>query len=705
MINTTFADYAQGKQTLSLPALPRHKKPLALPAYHWCLIAAMSVGLPHLLESPWWLIGLLIISIIAQKTALKMRYAQKGQKRLKRIYRTMQILVFVIASLGVWLSHGQRFGVDVAVGFLLICFIAKSWELYQRRDAYILLNLSLFVLASSFLMNQGLGMVLLGLPSLMMILFAFIAISDETNTDGVGRMRALGVLCLPAIPLLVVLFLFFPRLPPLWVMPMAGKTATTGVSDSMSPGDFANLSKSTELAFRVEFEDVRPSRNQMYWRGLVFSEFDGIVWKQNDFLLGYWMQQEVGEPPAWTTGAYVGREHRYQVTLEPTEQSWLFTLDYPRLQPERGTGMTSDFTLRSYYPVSTQLRYRSSYYDRARINVDLDDYQKRINLRLPEQGNEKSRVFAQTLFEDSNQDPVRYIQAVQQYITTGDYHYTLSPPLLQGDRVDAFLFESKAGFCEHYASSFAFLMRAVGVPARVVVGYQGGELGRDGGSWEVRQMDAHAWTEVWLEDQGWVRIDPTSFVSPERIDDGMSAFTDASGSQAFGDGVSAMLNYQQFKMLQTLRRLSDQASYYWQKDIVGYDQDEQKRSLFKWFNIDSLSEQLRFLIIGVLVFVFVFISWVSYRRKKRYHPLDLPLVLLSVHLAKQDKTLAIATHEPYLTWLARINNELGWDVKKSAIVSALQQRYRKYRYGPDDGGKAAVADITALTKKLMQKQK
>lgn len=168
---------------------------------------------------------------------------------------------------GVWRGCGGQ--------LLVLCFVAKAWELYEKRDAYVALNLALFTLASAFLIRQDLSVAVVGLPTLMMILLGFIAISDDDNADGSGRLRVLAMITLPAIPLLVVLFLFFPRLPPMWSLPMAGKSATTGVSDSMSPGDFSNLSQSTELAFRAEFDGQMPSRHEMYWRGLVFSDFDG----------------------------------------------------------------------------------------------------------------------------------------------------------------------------------------------------------------------------------------------------------------------------------------------------------------------------------------------------------------------------------------------------------------------------------------------
>lgn len=693
-MNETFVKFALGRQTLPKSRLPMMTKLLALPAYHWLILAVAMVVFPHMGGVPIWLLGLLLVSIFMQKPSIKMLIARTNKQRA--IYQICQGLIFLGGLLGIWLTFGQIFGVDVAVSFLMLCFIGKTWEIYKKRDAYVVVNLALFVLASAFLMRQDLGVALVGLPSLVMLLMTFVALSDEDG-DGKGRLRSLVILTVPAIPLLVVLFLFFPRISPLWSLPMAGKSASTGVSDSMSPGDFSNLSQSTELAFRVEFEGALPPRQAMYWRGLVMSDFDGITWKQSDFSEDFWSSRE--PMPAWAIEAYEGQTgQNYQVILEPTEQNWLFALDYPKLHMERGLGMTSDFTLRSYYPISTQKRYKASVYKDVKVDLHISPAQKSHNLRLPNQGNQKSREFAQTLFTQNNHDPVAYIQAVQRHIMTSGFRYTLSPPVLHDNRIDEFLFDTKAGFCEHYASTFAFLMRTVGIPARIVGGYQGGELGRDGQSWEVRQMDAHAWTEVWLDGRGWVRIDPTAFVSPERIEAGMSAVTEEGGASLFGDGVLGQLAYQQFQFLQTLRRYSDQASYYWQRDVVGYDQDEQKKSLSQWFNISTFTEQFWALLGGVLTLMAVFLVITMYLRKKRHHPLDVPLMYLQKQLIKRHPTLIKADSEPYLAWLDRVEQTAQLPTEE------LKTIYRKHRYGkPSSEDKAVATQLNRLVRAVIKR--
>ena len=677
-----------------------YRKLFALPAYYWVLITQVVVVLPHAAHLPLWLIGFAAVSIAAQLPHIKAKF--KKLSHLKRIYQSMQMLGFLLGLLGLWLTYNTAFGLDMGVAFLVLCLISKLWELYKRRDAYVVLNLSLFVLAALFLMDQGLLTTLEVIVGAVIVLLAFIALNDDSNASGDGRLRTLGVLGVGALPLLVVLFLFFPRLPPLWSVQLSGQQATTGVSDSMSPGDFANLGQSTELAFRVEFADERPPQQQLYWRGLVFSDFDGVTWRpapQKD----QWLSRL--QAPAWIQNAFatVPEEERaapvnYKVILEPTQQNWLFGLDYPfSEQPDINT--TSEFTLSKDQPVTQQLRYDVLQFAQMRIDPVLTEASRRENLALPNEGNPQARALAKQLFEQSGSDPVRYIAAIEQWINRTEFRYTLSPPRLNTNRIDEFLFETKAGFCEHYSSSFTFMLRAAGIPARVVAGYQGGEPSRNGNVWEVRQMDAHAWTEVWLEGQGWVRVDPTAFVAPERVEQGMNTMTQQQGAAMFGNGASAQISYQQYQMLQTLRRLSDQASYYWQKDVVGYDQDKQADSLLKWFNISSIMQQIIWLATSAVsvMAILVFVIW--YRRRKRWHPADLPLAQLSKRVAKHDNLLARNDNEGQLAWLERLASDIDsrqgdnahsatsqlTDSSDPIVIQTklieIRQNYRQLRYG------------------------
>ena len=657
----------------------RYQRLLSLPAYYWVLIAQLFVILPHAAYLPLWLIGFAIITIIAQLPSIKAKFKPT---RLKRLYQVMQMLGFLLGLAGLSLTYGAAFGLDMGVGFLVLCLVSKLWELYKRRDAYVVLNLSLFVIAGLFLLDQGLVTTLQAVAATIIVLLAFITLNDDSNTSGDGRMRTLGVLGVSALPLLVVLFLFFPRLPPLWSVQLSSNQATTGVSDSMSPGDIASLSQSTELAFRVEFTQARPAQSELYWRGLVFSDFDGVTWRPNRRVQQQW--QPGRQPPNWlarslATATTKTEPKSYEITLEPTQQQWLFGLDYP-LPQNKDTRLTSDFTLIKEEPVSEQLRYEVLRYAPMQIDPILDEVSRAANLTLPSAGNLQTQNLAKQLFAQSGSDPERYIQAIQRWINQTEFRYTLSPPPLDEDRIDSFLFETKAGFCEHYSSSFTFMMRAVGIPARVVAGYQGGEMSRGGNVWEVRQMDAHAWSEVWLEGQGWVRVDPTAFVAPERVEQGMDALTQSRGASLFGEGAAAQVSYQQYQMLQALRRLSDQASYYWQKDVVGYDQDKQAGSLLKWFNIRSISEQIAWLAASAITVISLLVFMIWYRRRKQWHPADRPLIKLSSKVAKNDRALSRHDNEGALAWLKRLENSQAHGLNGEGLQE-VSRHYRQLRYG------------------------
>lgn len=670
-----------------------------LSPYQWVLVAQLCVVLPHAKHLPIWLTlyALWVIGCLLPPVRNWLPTRWYSAKNL----RLVQYVGFFSSLGGLYVTYHSGFSVEASIAFLLLCAVSKLLELNTRRDAYVALTLALFVLAGLFLIDQNLTTTLIVALGVMVVLLAMIGLND----DGSGRYRTLGWLVAQAMPLMVVLFLFFPRLPPLWSVPVSGQTqAKTGISDSMSPGDIANLSQSTELAFRVEFARRVPPRDQLYWRGLIFSEFDGITWRESREPVPVW---RASQPlPAWLVPTLnmmkLNSDHdpkHYRVRLEPTGQPWLFGLDYP-ISNQRDVSLRQDFTLRYREAVNQRLTYQVQWINDASIGLTLSAHEREANLRLPSEGNERTRAFAQSLFAQVNQDPAAYIQALQRHVTGQPFRYTLSPPPLGNDRIDGFWFGTRAGFCEHYASSFTYLMRAAGLPARVVTGYQGGSVGRDGRSWEVRQMDAHAWSEVWLAGRGWVRIDPTAFVSPLRIERGMDGLTQQVGSTMFGEGAAGRLAYQRFQLLQQAQRVFDQASYYWQRDVIGYDQANQKNALLKWLNIQSVYQQVM-VMAGVLVAMLLVIALgIWWRRRHVWDPADLAMIQLSKRLARQDPALARAESEGVLAWLGRIEA----DVTDSDTLQEIVRIYRSVRYGHGNNIGHANQKITGLVKAIHVKK-
>ncbi len=679
------------------PSLTLSARLNQISAYQWILLSQLLIVAFHVKNLPIWLSVYAFFIIIFQLQPLR-RWLPNALYR-PRSLQLIQYTGFIASLVGLYLTYRTAFGLDVGIAFLLLCAVSKLLELYTRRDGYVVLSLSLFVLAGLFLINQDLITTLQVAIGTMVVLFAMIA----QNDDGTGRYRTLGLLVGQAIPLTIILFLFFPRLPPLWSVHLSGAQAKTGMSDSMSPGDFANLSQSTELAFRVEFGNQQPSQQNLYWRGLVFSDFDGTTWRANartslwtpDQPIADWLLPTLKLSKRFTLAV----SPDYRVILERTGQNWLFGLDYP-ITNQRGIGLTSDFTLRYWDTVNQRFTYQVHWLDDAPINLALSTQQHQVNLALPVGGNPQSREFAQRLYRQAGDDPIAYTNAIAQWMRNQQFRYTLSPPTLGSNRIDDFLFATRAGFCEHYASSFTYLMRAAGVPARVVAGYQGGQLGRDGKSWEVRQMDAHAWSEIWVQGRGWVRVDPTGFVAPNRVEQGMDTVTQDAGAKMFGEGVAGQISYQQFQMLQQARRLFDQASYYWQRDVVGYDQDRQRSSLFKWLNIQSVYQQVMVMFVTLVSVLALFGLWLWWRRRRVWDRHDWIMVQLSNRLAKKDKTLARQDSEGVLAWLTRLEPK----VSDKAAIQALAALYRQIRYQQPTDNKQPMRQLDNLAKTIALKK-
>ena len=679
------------------PSLTLSARLNQISAYQWILLSQLLIVAFHVKNLPIWLSVYAFFIIIFQLQPLR-RWLPNALYR-PRSLQLIQYTGFIASLVGLYLTYRTAFGLDVGIAFLLLCAVSKLLELHTRRDGYVVLSLSLFVLAGLLLINQDLMTTLQVAIGTMVVLFAMIA----QNDDGTGRYRTLGLLVGQAIPLTIILFLFFPRLPPLWSVHLSGAQAKTGMSDSMSPGDFANLSQSTELAFRVEFSNQQPSQQNLYWRGLVFSDFDGTTWRANPRTSLWTPDQPIADwllPTSKLSKRFtLAIIPDYRVILEQTGQNWLFGLDYP-ITNQKGIGLTSDFTLRYWDNVNQRFTYQVHWLDDAPINLALSTQQRQVNLALPVGGNPQSRQFAQRLYHQAGDDPIAYTNAIAQWMRSQQFRYTLSPPTLGNNRIDDFLFATRAGFCEHYASSFTYLMRAAGVPARVVAGYQGGQLGRDGKSWEVRQMDAHAWSEIWVQGRGWVRVDPTGFVAPNRVEQGMDTVTQDAGAKMFGEGVAGQISYQQFQMLQQARRLFDQASYYWQRDVVGYDQDRQRSSLFKWLNIQSVYQQVMVMFVTLVSVLALLGLWLWWRRRRVWDRHDWIMVQLSNRLAKKDKTLARQDSEGVLAWLTRLEPK----VTDKAAIQALAALYRQIRYQQPTDNKQPMRQLDNLAKTIALKK-
>lgn len=540
-----------------------NRQPLPRVALTWLLVAQALVILPHLQHLPLWIVGFWLGCAAWRIQVYRMRANYPNG--------LAKMALVIAAAAGVWLSRGSLIGLDAGVVLLIAAFVVKLVELKTRRDALVLILLGFFAVATSYLFDASMLAALFSLLPVTALLAALIGLQQSSFAEGPWRTLRLATgLLAQAVPLMLLLFLLFPRMGPLWSLPMPGGQASTGLSDSMAPGDFVELSQSAELAFRVRFDGAPPPQEQLYWRALTLENFDGERWTQG------WRAQSA-TTPSWTRQ---GQSLSYQVIMQPSSRPWLFGLDVIGDGPGDARLM-SDFRLERKEPVQEVLMYRASSWPQALRESDSSATALRRDLQLPVRGNPRSRAWAKELHERYPQ-PEQLVQAVLRHFHDQPYAYTLRPPATGDERIDGFLFDTRRGFCEHYAGAMTFVLRAAGIPARVVTGYQGGELNPDGGYLLVHQFDAHAWVEYWQAGKGWRSVDPTFQVAPSRIERGLEDALAGEGS-FLADSPFSLARYRGFGLLNRLRLGWDNLNYDWQRWVLGYQGEQQALVLRNWF--------------------------------------------------------------------------------------------------------------------------
>jgi transglutaminase-like putative cysteine protease len=424
-----------------------------------------------------------------------------------------------------------------------------------------------------------------------------------------STIRVAGVMLLQAMPLMIVLFFLFPRFGPLWTVPIKSHTAKTGMSDFMKPGDVASLSQSADVAFRVKFEGDIPAKSKLYWRGLVFSRFEQGVWSA----LGYYDVPVEEQRPAEVVT--MGDSLRYSIIMEPTQQNWLYGLKYARSSTST-VMQTADFRLFSPGPLEVEYMYQVSSWPEVVVEDVLSEWRRKTEIKLPPGENAQTRKLALDLRAEAGSDEV-FVDMVLEKFRSEPYFYTLRPGLLsERNQIDEFLFQSRRGFCEHYASAFVFMMRAAGVPARVVAGYQGGEVNPVNKTVIVHQFDAHAWAEVWLESSGWVRVDPTAAVSPQRIEYGLEEAMQTEGSFLSATPLSP-LRYRSIPLLNQMRLRYDALTYRWQSWIVAFDRDRQFDLLRNLFG-ETSTRMFAFALLGSWALVLALVAISLFRKRPTF---------------------------------------------------------------------------------------
>jgi transglutaminase-like putative cysteine protease len=471
------------------------------------LAAALMVLAPHVAHLPPW------ISALAGVTLLWRAAITWLGRRMPPVWLLAPIAVAAMG--GVYLTFRTLLGRDAGVAILVLLLAFKLLEMHAKRDLFVVTFLSFFVLLTNFLYSQTIPTALFVALTLVVLLTAQQSFQYTGAVPPLGRrLRTTARLCALAAPLAALLFVGFPRIQgPLWGMPGDALGGKTGLSDSMAPGTLSTLAQSDEPAFRVRFLDAAPPQQQLYWRSIVLGDYDGRTWTRVPRKRGL-QRLEIAIQAR-------GKPVRYETTMEASNTRWLALLELAgpdfRLPGHRlrDTDEMEQFTAD---PIERRLRFSASAYPEYALQAgELPERMTRW-LELPSGFNPRTLALAQQLRAQlPGADAARLSEAVLARFRTLGYDYTLEPPLLGRDAVDDFLFTSKAGFCEHYAGAYVVLMRAMGVAARVVTGYQGGERNPVDGYLTVRQSDAHAWAEIWSQEPGWRRVDPTAAVAPERV--------------------------------------------------------------------------------------------------------------------------------------------------------------------------------------------
>ncbi|MEJ8856693.1 DUF3488 and transglutaminase-like domain-containing protein [Variovorax robiniae] len=567
------------KALQQLRALPRDARDTLF------LLAVIAlIVLPQVGNLPLWCSGLTAVVLVWRATLAVQARPLPGRWWIGTLLAVTLAATFA--------THRTLLGRDAGVTMVVILLALKTLELRARRDAFVIFFLGFFAMLTNFFYSQSLLTALAMLLALLGLLTALVnAHMPVGRPPLLQAARTAGWMALLGAPIMLALFMLFPRFAPLWGTPGDAMAGRSGLSGSMRVGAIAELALDESIAARIRFEGPPPPQRDMYFRGPVLGRFDGREWS----VLEAWAR---GSVPA--NLRVEGTPVRYEVTMEVSNKPWLLMLDAARTKPEV-PGYESfsmpDLQWLLNRPVNDLLRYRAESYTQyqsgpVRRTTGLQTY-----LGLPPGSNPRTVALAAKMRDEMpGADTRAFVEAALQRLRSGGYTYTLDPGIFGDNTADEFWFDRKEGFCEHIASSFVVLMRALGVPARIVTGYQGGEPNQVDGYWVIRQSDAHAWAEVWQEGSGWVRVDPTGAVSPGRI----GSLNRLAPQPGFFAGAIGTMSP---TLAQNIRAAWEAVNNGWNQWVLNYTQSRQLQ-LLKNIGFDAPSLQdLATVLIWLLVIV------------------------------------------------------------------------------------------------------
>jgi len=630
-----------------------------------CFCFLFSIA-PHFRNLPAWVIIIVLV-------ALGWRCLENLGK-VKALPKWLLVPLVLFGGIGVFAQYWTIVGRDAGLALLTVMTALKFLESQRHRDLLILVFLCYFLIATHFLFSQSIAIAILMFANLIVITATLVTLNQREDKILLAELLHTSTrLVLLSIPLMLILFLLVPRVPgPLWGLTNEQRGGVTGLSDHMSPGKISSLVRSNEVAFRVDFEDAIPTQNSLYWRGPVLAQYNGYSWSQSPRKAVRRLDLNASETAT-----------RYTVTLEPNGEKWLLALDIPS-KLIRHSFMTNDFQLVSRKTINDLLRYQME--SRLAYQFGLNETREYLALTLeyPDKVNPGTIEYGRSLAErfDRSEDIVNEVLTM---FREQEYFYTLKPPALGSNVVDEFLFGTRRGFCEHYAGSFALLMRAAGIPARIVTGYQGGEYNKVGNYLIVRQSDAHAWTEVWIENKGWVRVDPTAAVSPGRIEQGID--------EALSDETSSFRIQNRNPIFGNLLYNWDNLQHSWNDWVLNYDQRKQMDFLSKLeLGIDNWSDMVFTLVILMVVVIALF--WTVTRYRERPPKPAACEILLNRLLQKLSKRgIRKGPAEDTRAFLERLTAR---EFPQTEQLADIVELYNRIKYGRQGNSQSALSRMRSM---------
>lgn len=650
---------------------------------HWISLSYLLMLLPLYSElTPLIYIG--GVSIIGWRYAIASNKLKPPQVWLKNL---LAILCMVGIAL-LWRTVGL---LPAMLNLLVAGCTLKFLEFNSRRHLSFHVLSLFFLTALTLIYHQSIGFTLYTIVVITLNAIALLSIYQVGQYQHQAR---LGLrLLLQSLPLMMVMFVLIPHVGPMWRLPDI-KKATTGLSDNVAPGDIAELSRSSALAFRASFEGEFPPAATRYWRALVLEQFDGQRWQVAPEL-HYWQQQQrnpyITRRPVTEQINWQGRSETYRILAEPTQQQWLYSLDYSRPN-QNDVFLTPAHTLFAEKPLQQKQQILLTYFPQTVPQSNLSAGQRARDLQLPANLNPQTTAWVAQL-RRQYPDDLAYAQAVMRYFNQG-FSYTLRPPVLQGiNQIDDFLFGSRRGFCAHYASAFTYMMRVAGIPARMVTGYLGGEENATGQYLSLYQYDAHAWSEVWLNNR-WQRFDPTLMVAPDRAEQTIDDVLPADETR-LRDPFN-LASYRHVLLLAQLHSFLADMDYRWSVWVLNYNNQSQQQLLADWFGSSIWARALAMLsgLIATAVAIFA-IAWLT-RKREKIDPLLRAYLQACARITKKYGITRRHDETPQ-QFMQRVESEVSVIQK---TIRQITDCYQAARYRADNDAISARKQIRKLTRQL-----